>query len=93
MKRSGILVFVNEKVYLETTVISYLAGRPSRDLVVAAHQEVTHQWWEGKRYVTATPLLRKCGASGGCMPSASTTTSTPWSTRSEKRSRSTPSGW
>ena len=34
------------RVYIETSVISYLTSRPSRDLVVAAHQEVTRQWWE-----------------------------------------------
>lgn len=32
--------------YLETTVISYLTARPSRDLLVAAHQQVTRDWWE-----------------------------------------------
>jgi predicted nucleic acid-binding protein len=32
-------------VYVETSVISYLTARPSRDLVVAGHQEVTRQWW------------------------------------------------
>ena len=32
-------------VYIETTVISYLAASPSRDLVVAAHQQITHDWW------------------------------------------------
>ena len=32
-------------VYIETTVISYLAASPSRDLVVAAHQQITHTWW------------------------------------------------
>jgi hypothetical protein len=36
-------------VYLETTIISYLAARPSRDLVVAAHQRITHEWWEVRR--------------------------------------------
>jgi len=33
-------------VYIETTVVSYLAARPSRDLIVAAHQQVTVEWWE-----------------------------------------------
>jgi hypothetical protein len=32
-------------VYLETTIPSYLAARPSRDLIVAAHQQITHEWW------------------------------------------------
>ena len=35
-----------EKVYLETSVVSYYTGRPSRDLITAAHQEVTRIWWE-----------------------------------------------
>lgn len=32
-------------VYIETSVVSYLAARPSRDVVVAAYQEVTREWW------------------------------------------------
>ena len=31
--------------YLETTIPSYLTSRPSRDLVVSAHQQLTHEWW------------------------------------------------
>lgn len=38
------------KVYLESTVISYLAGRPSRDLIVAAHQQLTQDWWDTERF-------------------------------------------
>jgi hypothetical protein len=34
------------KVYLETTIVSYLASKPSRDLITAAHQQITHDWWE-----------------------------------------------
>jgi predicted nucleic acid-binding protein len=37
------------KVYLETSVISYLASRPSRDLIMAAHQQITQEWWEKRR--------------------------------------------
>ncbi len=33
-------------VYIETSVISYLTARPSRDLVVAAHQQLTTDWWD-----------------------------------------------
>lgn len=36
-------------VYLETSVISYLVSNPSSDLVIAAHQKVTHDWWSGHR--------------------------------------------
>ncbi|TAK53414.1 MAG: DNA-binding protein [Bacteroidetes bacterium] len=35
--------------YIETSVISYLTGRPSRDLIVAAHQQITTDWWERHR--------------------------------------------
>ena len=32
-------------VYLETSVIGYATSRPSRDLVVAAHQQITREWF------------------------------------------------
>ena len=34
------------KVYIETTIISYLTARPRRDLVTAAHQQLTREWWD-----------------------------------------------
>ena len=37
------------RVYLETTVISYLAARPSRNLRMVAHQEITADWWARRR--------------------------------------------
>ncbi len=36
------------KVYIETTIPSYLTARPSRDLLVAAHQQLTRDWWESR---------------------------------------------
>lgn len=36
-------------VYIETTIISYLTARPSRDLIVAGHQQITAEWWEDVR--------------------------------------------
>lgn len=36
-------------LYLETTIPSYLTGWPSRDLLAAAHQQVTRDWWESRR--------------------------------------------
>jgi len=38
-----------KSVYVETTVVSYLTSRPSRDLVKAAHQQVTREWWDVRR--------------------------------------------
>jgi predicted nucleic acid-binding protein len=35
-----------QTVYIETTVISYLTARRSRDLIRAAQQETTREWWE-----------------------------------------------
>ena len=32
-------------VYIETSVVSYLTAWPSRDVVVAAYQQVTREWW------------------------------------------------
>ena len=32
-------------VYLETSVVSYATSRPSRDLVVAGHQQITREWF------------------------------------------------
>ncbi|MDE0239893.1 MAG: DNA-binding protein [bacterium] len=32
-------------VYVETSVVSYLTSRPSRDLVIAANQAITREWW------------------------------------------------
>ena len=36
-------------VYLETTIVSYLTGRASRDIVVAGHQQTTREWWDTAR--------------------------------------------
>ena len=40
---------MNPRLYLETTIPSYLVARRSRDLRLAADQETTQQWWESER--------------------------------------------
>jgi hypothetical protein len=37
------------KIYLETSVISYLTGQLSRDLITAGRQQITHHWWENRK--------------------------------------------
>ena len=32
-------------VYVETSIVSYLTARPSRDLIIAAQQAMTREWW------------------------------------------------
>lgn len=48
-------------------MISYLSARPSRDIVVAAHQELTREWWDQRRQgyhlVVSEVVLRE--AAGG----------------------------
>jgi predicted nucleic acid-binding protein len=40
---------MKQRVYIETTVVSYLTAKPSRDLIVAARQAATEQWWREDR--------------------------------------------
>lgn len=49
-----------KSVYIETSIISYLTARPSRDLIAAAHQQVTSVWWDEHRRrfeVFVSPLV------------------------------------
>jgi len=34
------------KIYVETSIVSYLAARPSKNIIVAAYQQITHSWWK-----------------------------------------------
>jgi hypothetical protein len=36
------------KLYLETSIVSYLTARSSQDLIRAAHQQVTRDWWDAR---------------------------------------------
>lgn len=36
-------------VYLESTIPSYYMARMSRDIIIAAHQQLTQDWWESDR--------------------------------------------
>jgi predicted nucleic acid-binding protein len=53
-------------VYIETTIVSLLVARPSRDLVIAGHQAETRQWWNERRAmyhcVTSSEVVREASA-------------------------------
>ena len=36
---------MKNRIYIETTVVSYFTARPSRDIIVAGHQETTRDLW------------------------------------------------
>ena len=58
---------MNPTAYIEISVVSYLTARPSRDVVVAAYQEVTREWWRDaaeRFHLTASELVLAEAAAG-----------------------------
>lgn len=57
-------------VSIETSAISYLTARPSRDVLAAAHQQITREWWDQhrKRFeVFISPLVaEECQRGDAC---------------------------
>lgn len=37
------------RIYIESTIPSYVVARPARDLLQAARQQITRDWWDWKR--------------------------------------------
>ena len=61
----GKLQVVKRKIYVETSVISYLTARPSKTIIGAAHQQLTLAWWEKRgqyELMVSEVVLRECGA-------------------------------
>jgi hypothetical protein len=56
---------MKSKVYIETSIPSYLTAWRSRDLIVAANQEITKEWWDSREqfdlYISAL-VIQEAGA-------------------------------
>ena len=58
---------MTQRVYLETTFVSYLTAQFSRDLVIAGHQQVTRDWWDtcrGRYELFASQMVLQEAAAG-----------------------------
>jgi PIN domain len=40
---------VKPRIYLETSIVSYLTAQPSRDIITGARQQITREWWRNRR--------------------------------------------
>jgi predicted nucleic acid-binding protein len=56
-----------ETVYLETSIVSYLTAQPARDVVAAARQRLTIEWWDTQRAsfdLVVSPLVMEEASRG-----------------------------
>ena len=42
-------IFPTMRIYIESTILSYVVARPARDLLQAARQQITKDWWDLQR--------------------------------------------
>ncbi|MEM6406314.1 MAG: type II toxin-antitoxin system VapC family toxin [Pseudomonadota bacterium] len=64
---------MKSSVYIESSVISYLTARPSRDVVKSARQAITIEWWQSSKVefdVFISVLVRKEIAAGDAVAAA-----------------------
>ena len=55
---------MKSKVYLETTIVSYLVASSTPDIIQTAHQQVTRQWWRRRErfaLFVSRPVLTEAG--------------------------------
>jgi hypothetical protein len=55
---------MKSKVYLETTIVSYLTASSTREIIQAAHQQVTREWWRRRErfdLFVSRPVLTEAG--------------------------------
>jgi hypothetical protein len=55
---------MKSKVYVETTIVSYLVASATRDIIQAAHQQITRKWWTRRErfdLFVSRPVLTEAG--------------------------------
>ncbi len=56
---------MKQRIYLETTIPSFLTARSSNNLILVGEQELTRQWWEARRddfeILVSELVLEECG--------------------------------
>lgn len=55
-KRLGSILTIKRRIYIETSVVSYLTARSSQDAIVSACQQITRLWWDAGR-LAASPFI------------------------------------
>jgi hypothetical protein len=56
---------MKRKIYVETSVISYLTACPRKTIIAAAHQQITLAWWETRsqyELLVSELVFSECGA-------------------------------
>lgn len=57
---------MKQRAYVETSAVSYAVGRPTRNLLIAARQKCTREWWPvaARRYtlLVSPVVVRECSS-------------------------------
>ena len=56
---------MKRRIYVETSVISYLTARPSKNVIEAGHQQSTYLFWDRRSEfepVVSELVVTECGA-------------------------------
>jgi hypothetical protein len=59
------IIHMKRKIYIETSVISYLTARPSKNIIEAGHQQSTYLLWDRRNefdFVASELVVTECGA-------------------------------
>lgn len=61
------------RVYIETSIPSYLTARRNRDLIATANQELTQEWWETRKddfYLVISEFVLREASAGDPIPAS-----------------------